>query len=459
MKFRHLSGLFLALIASTAFAQTKISELPGGAAVDSGTILPAVQGGVTVQVSPNSAWLFDFPANSTNSTLTVGGQLPIFEMNKANATTNGKRWRWLVIEGALQMGLCADDGTTCSVWGQVNRSAGTLTSVTLQAPTLNLSGTVAATGGSGVTVGSPTGGAQGAGTVNATGLFVNGVAVGAGTPGGSNTQVQYNNSGAFGGDSGMTYNAATDSLALLGNINVSGTEILPNGSQGTPTTGGSVNMAANKRYHYMVPAGTIATYTVNLPPSPVDGQVVALFTTQTITALTIGGQGGNTVTTTVTSLPANTGVEFMFFSSVWRQITAGPSVPSIPSQTNSTAFTPGCTGYATCPITSNSAHYSKTGNITCLNIQNFGGTSNSTNFEITGIPAAAAPVNLGLQGPSGIVAATNNAVTVFAKWTLAGDGSGVITFRNGITGSGTTTWTNSGSKGLAEDFNVCYANQ
>lgn len=50
--------------------------------------------------------------------------------------------------------------------------------------------------------GSATGGNQGVGTINATGLFVNGVAVitaGTSSPGGSNGNVQYNNAGAFGG--------------------------------------------------------------------------------------------------------------------------------------------------------------------------------------------------------------------------------------------------------------------
>jgi hypothetical protein len=35
---------------------------------------------------------------------------------------------------------------------------------------------------------------------------------GGGTPGGSDTQVQFNNAGAFGGDAGLTYNSATDTL-------------------------------------------------------------------------------------------------------------------------------------------------------------------------------------------------------------------------------------------------------
>jgi hypothetical protein len=70
---------------------------------------------------------------------------------------------------------------------------------------------------------------------------------------------------------------------------------------------------------YLTPAGTLATLTVNLPTSPIDGQVAGILTTQTITALTIGAQGGGSVTTSVTSLPANTAVHFMAFGGVWRQ--------------------------------------------------------------------------------------------------------------------------------------------
>lgn len=45
---------------------------------------------------------------------------------------------------------------------------------------------------------------------------------GGGTPGGSNTQVQFNDSSAFGGDAGFTYNKNTDSAFLAGNMSASG---------------------------------------------------------------------------------------------------------------------------------------------------------------------------------------------------------------------------------------------
>jgi len=48
---------------------------------------------------------------------------------------------------------------------------------------------------------------------------------GGGTPGGTNTQVQFNDSSSFGGDAGLTYNKATDTLSAT-NLNVSGLSTL-----------------------------------------------------------------------------------------------------------------------------------------------------------------------------------------------------------------------------------------
>lgn len=53
---------------------------------------------------------------------------------------------------------------------------------------------------------------------NATSRFVMTSLPAAVTPGGSTTQVQYNNGGAFAGDAGMTYDAANDALTLVGRL-------------------------------------------------------------------------------------------------------------------------------------------------------------------------------------------------------------------------------------------------
>jgi len=65
-----------------------------------------------------------------------------------------------------------------------------------------------------ITLGTASGGPFGAGTLNATGLYINGVAVGGGSPGGASLTLQYNNSGSFAGSSlaqgadGGIYNTA-----------------------------------------------------------------------------------------------------------------------------------------------------------------------------------------------------------------------------------------------------------
>lgn len=45
---------------------------------------------------------------------------------------------------------------------------------------------------------------------------------GAGTPGGADTQVQFNDGGSFNGDAGLVYNKTTDALTGLGNFSASG---------------------------------------------------------------------------------------------------------------------------------------------------------------------------------------------------------------------------------------------
>lgn len=52
------------------------------------------------------------------------------------------------------------------------------------------------------------------------GTFVLQGGSGSGTPGGSSTQVQFNNGGSFAGDSGLTYSSSTDVLTVAGSVTV-----------------------------------------------------------------------------------------------------------------------------------------------------------------------------------------------------------------------------------------------
>ena len=86
---------------------------------------------------------------------------------------------------------------------------------------------------SGLQVGSPTGGAKGAGTVNATGLFVNGTAVGVGS--GSVSSVS-----GSGGTTGLTLTGGP--ITTTGTLTLGGTLAIANG--GTGATTGSAALAA-----------------------------------------------------------------------------------------------------------------------------------------------------------------------------------------------------------------------
>jgi hypothetical protein len=81
----------------------------------------------------------------------------------------------------------------------------------------------ALTAAPGILVGAPSGGAQGGGTLNATGLFINGVAVGTGS--GSVTSVN-----ASGGTTGLSFSGGP--ITTSGTLTLSGTLAVPNGGTG-----------------------------------------------------------------------------------------------------------------------------------------------------------------------------------------------------------------------------------
>jgi hypothetical protein len=120
------------------------------------------------------------------------------------------------------------------------------------------------------------------GNVHPTGIwtnnyrYANGVPVsfsggGNSTPGGLDTQIQFNDLGTFGGDAGLTYNKTTDTLAAV-NANVTGnlsanafyigntvfTRTLTVGRVVTPVT---VPLASNNSFNVLTGSGNVVVYT------------------------------------------------------------------------------------------------------------------------------------------------------------------------------------------------------
>lgn len=119
--------------------------------------------------------------------------------------------------------------------------------------------------GSGVTISSASNGQI---TISAAG--------GSGSPGGSNTQIQFNDSGAFGGDDGLVYNKSTKTLTV-GNLVVTG----------STTTISSSNLTISDAIIYLASGSTTANYRSVI--------AFASGSSSTDKSLIFGAAGGNDV--------------------------------------------------------------------------------------------------------------------------------------------------------------------
>lgn len=76
-----------------------------------------------------------------------------------------------------------------------------------------------------------------------------------------------------------------------------------------PTSGQTVTPSNLAGLLILEPAGTLATLTVNAPAGPVDNQAFTIFSTQTLTALTMAG---GTFVGAPTTLAANSAAHFRY---------------------------------------------------------------------------------------------------------------------------------------------------
>lgn len=93
------------------------------------------------------------------------------------------------------------------------------------------------------------------------------------------------------------------------------------------TTGFSYTFAAGVNVLVINPAGTLATGTITMPAAPVDGMTITFSSTQTITALTLSGNTGQTVVGGPTTLLAGQASSFVYrlASTSWFPLQTVPS--------------------------------------------------------------------------------------------------------------------------------------
>jgi hypothetical protein len=76
-------------------------------------------------------------------------------------------------------------------------------------------------------------------------------------------------------------------------------------------TGFSIVLTGSQQMVTLTPAGTLAAGTIKMAAQPIDGQVVQVSTTHTITALTVSANAGQTIQNAPTTLVA--GTSFMYY--------------------------------------------------------------------------------------------------------------------------------------------------
>lgn len=88
------------------------------------------------------------------------------------------------------------------------------------------------------------------------------------------------------------------------------------------TNGGSHTVANHASSLILNPAGTIASFTATMPASPYDGQVLVISTSQTVTALTLSGNTGQTVNGALTTLTASAPAQYQYIATdtAWYRI-------------------------------------------------------------------------------------------------------------------------------------------
>jgi hypothetical protein len=92
--------------------------------------------------------------------------------------------------------------------------------------------------------------------------------------------------------------------------------------QSTPVTAFTITAVNPTSVIEITPAGTLATGTIVFPANPVDRQELAIYSTQTQTALTLTPSAGTTINAAVTALVANVGVAYKYNAAtlVWYRI-------------------------------------------------------------------------------------------------------------------------------------------
>lgn len=137
---------------------------------------------------------------------------------------------------------------------------------------------------------------------------------GSGSPGGSDTQVQFNDSSSFGGDSGLVFNKTANTLTALGTITAAGYNnayVTKTATYTAAATDGVIECLSN-------------AFTVNLPTAAgITGRIYTVKNLQTGNTCTIDPASSETIDGSSTMGVVNGSLTFQSDGTNWRTISSG----------------------------------------------------------------------------------------------------------------------------------------
>ena len=340
-----------------------------------------------------------------------------------------------------------------------------------------------------VTVGTPTGGAQGVGTINATGLFVNGAAV-------KTTNISSANPSASVGLAAVNGTALTfmtsDSAPALSQAIAptwtaahtfapSSAVVAVTINAKANTTGLVINGGTNTSNTFLVEfitaqgSGFSSGLLLQAGTTSADLAMNIVNAANTLSYFAVYGDGHGTVGPSATlglqwsgsggvTVNASSGAPLIveangteIFAVVGTTVPTvegyGPVAAGFVDMTpDKGSFTGTSTGFST--VTNPTITWSKQGNQVLVTVGATGtGTSNASTFHISGLPASIQPTRTQLISvPQGSLLTVSDGV-VTSPGVIVTAGSGVITFTSG---NGTESWTSNGTKGVVIAFSFPY---